>query len=278
MAIKQESRMLVTATELRAAAGANMQIEGYAAKFGVVSKPIGGQFREVIQKGAFAQCIQDMDGADDDDCRCTVNHDTNQILGRTKNKTLTLSEDERGLKFRCQLNPDSQAHRDLHASVKRGDIDACSFAFGMKPEGQEWTDDYMDPETNSRCTLRTIKSVASLFDVSVVTNPAYPQTQVDARSALEQRKIRPVPYTKAEIDAIRAKLQIKVNGTVARAENGMDVDDELEDDERALRMDGAYVVEELPEDRQRRLRVGQVGESIHNDKVQEWLKPKQYNS
>ena len=261
--------MLVTATELRAAAGDAMQIEGYAAKFGVVSKPIGGQFREVIQKGAFARCLQDMDGADDDDdCRCTVNHDTNQILGRTKNKTLTLSEDERGLKFRCQLNPDSQAHRDLHASVKRGDIDACSFAFGMTQEGQEWTDDYMDPETNSRCTLRTINSVASLFDVSVVTNPAYPRTQVDHRSALEQRAKR--PYTATELEAIRQKLKIKMNSKIALAENSLVDDGDIaivgETVSRAL-AGAQYVESEV-----RQERVEKVLDSFKHEAVVKWLR------
>jgi HK97 family phage prohead protease len=264
--IEKEVRLLTTATELRAAAGAAMQIEGYAAKFGVVSKPIAGQFREVLQRGAFTQALQDMDDEGDDDCRMTFNHDSNQILGRTKNKTLTLSEDERGLKFRCQLNPDNQAHRDLHASIKRGDIDACSFAFGMDPSGQSWSDDYMDPETNSRCTLRTIKSVKSLFDVSVVSSPAYPSTEVNARAAMEQRQIRPVPYTKDEIDAIRAKLMRKVNSTVALAENGMDVDDEVEDDERSLA--GAQYVG----DEERAARVAKVLDQFKHDTVVKWLR------
>jgi HK97 family phage prohead protease len=268
------------ATELRANPN-KYSLEGYAALYNVRSNDLGG-FKEVIAPGAFDDTLGSI-GAGSQDCRCLFNHDSNVILGRTRNSTLELSSDTRGLKFRCQLDKTNPKHQEIYALVSRGDVSECSFAFQAGKDGQTWDED--TDECGQRYTRRTITK-ASLFDVSCVANPAYPSTQVDARAieqALAQRKIRPVPYTKAEIEAIRAKLQIKVNGTVARAENGMDVDDELEDDERALHMDGAYVVEgETPaekqrrqqrEDEQRRQRAAQVGENIHQQKVEEWLKP-----
>ena len=80
-------------------------------------------------------------------------HDENQVLGRTLNKTLTLTDTLDGLNFVCALNKDSQAHRDLYASVKRGDLSECSFAFIVDGDDGE---DFSSPDTNGVLT-RTIK-------------------------------------------------------------------------------------------------------------------------
>lgn len=267
--IEREVRLLTTATELRAES--DFSLVGYAATFGVVSKPIDGQFREVIQRGAFTQCLQDTDPDSDDDIRCTVNHNDNATLGRMKNKTLTVSQDDRGLKFRCQLDRNQQSHCDTYAAVQRGDLSACSFAFGMLPEGQTWTDDYMDPETNSRCTLRTIISVASLMDVAVVNRPAYPSTEVNARSAMAQRAMRKTPYTQDEINAIREKLVAKIGSIIARAEKGQDVDAEVdEDDERSLARVLAGAT--YDENAERQARVAKVLDEFKQDVVVKWLR------
>jgi len=110
-----------------------------------------------------------------------VNHDSNQILGRVANGTLSLRESERGLEFECRLNPESQAHRDLYASVKRGDINACSFAFTLDgKDGDSWA--ICRDERGHSFSHRTLWNVR-IHDVSVVVSPAYPQgTGVSARS------------------------------------------------------------------------------------------------
>jgi hypothetical protein len=90
-----------------------------------------------------------------------------------------LTDTPAGLNFVCKLNKDSQAHRDLYASVSRGDLSECSFAFVVDGEdGQSFS----RPDLNGLPT-RTIKR-AKLLDVSVVANPAYGNgaTQVDARA------------------------------------------------------------------------------------------------
>jgi HK97 family phage prohead protease len=211
MAIKKEIR---TSQELRAAS--DFSLTGYAASYGVVSKPIGGAFREIIQRGAFTRCLADLsmrtfDEGDDSDVICDYNHDASCILGRTKNGTLTVSEDERGLKFRCQLNPKSQAHRDLHAAVERGDVDSCSFAFGDVDD--DWNENYTG-EDGKRCTLRTLRCIRKLYDVAVVNNPAYPQTSVAARALAAAKK----PYTKQELDEIRRSLRVAMVADSIRME------------------------------------------------------------
>lgn len=136
-------------------------IEGYAAVFNSPTD-IGGWFTEVIAPGAFSKAI-----TENGDIRALFNHDWNNVLGRTKSGTLRLSEDERGLKFEVDL-PNTSVARDLAESLKRGDISQCSF--GFIPTVEEW--DYsVEP------AKRTINEV-ELFEVSVVSIPAYEDTEV----------------------------------------------------------------------------------------------------
>lgn len=164
-----------TVTELRAEGqGDEMALVGYAALFNARSRNLGG-FVEQIAPGAFTRSL-----AENADVKVTFNHDPNQVLGRTKSKTATVEQDERGLKFRCQLDPTNTMHRNIHASVKRGDIDECSFAFRVSTEGQEWKAEEQNGNEDF-LAVRTLKDV-DLVDVSAVTYPAYFGTSVDARA------------------------------------------------------------------------------------------------
>jgi HK97 family phage prohead protease len=156
-------------SELRVARadGEPIRVRGYAAVFGQLSEDLGG-FREQIQAGAFSDRLSD-------DVRALVNHDPNQVLGRTAAKTLTLSEDLRGLAVEITL-PDTQIARDLSVSMERGDVTQMSFAFTVGREDQAWQRDGAGP------WVRTIKKVSRLYDVSVVTYPAYPQAEAALRS------------------------------------------------------------------------------------------------
>ena len=145
------------------------KIEGYAAVFDQLSEPMWG-FREKIQKGAFEESIQI------DDIRALFNHDPNYVLGRNMADTLTLEEDEHGLKISI-TPPDTQWARDLMESIQRGDIDQMSFGFQTITDS--WT-------TENEETVRTLVKVR-LFDVSPVTFPAYPQTSVSARDIMKLR-------------------------------------------------------------------------------------------
>jgi HK97 family phage prohead protease len=164
------------AAELRASDDCKFEIRGIAAGYNSLSNDLGG-FREVIKAGAFSRSLKS-----NPDVKCLFNHDPNQILGRTKSGTLKLQDSDKGLAFRCQLDPDSTAHRDIYSAIKRGDIDECSFAFTLNPNGDSF-DEAKNPRTGERTIIRTLKDV-NLLDVSAVTNPAYGNgaTNVSARS------------------------------------------------------------------------------------------------
>jgi HK97 family phage prohead protease len=148
-------------------------IRGYAALFNSLSEDLGG-FREQLATGAFTAALGSSD------VRALINHDPNLVLGRNKAGTLTMREDASGL-FVEIMPPDTQAARDLVALMTRGDVSQMSFAFTVAKEDQTWTREGTGP------WLRTIKRVSQLYDVSVVTYPAYSQTSAAVR-ALEERQ------------------------------------------------------------------------------------------
>lgn len=160
----------IPGVELRASKDSGPGIlVGYAAVFNSNSIDLGG-FIEVIAPGAFADSI----GAKDSDVRALREHKTNLVLGRTTSSTLRLSEDSKGLRFEIDL-PDTTVGRDTAISVARGDLDGMSFGFICHPGGDQWT-----PLPDGG-TLRTLKKV-EIFEVSVVTFPAYTDTSVAKRS------------------------------------------------------------------------------------------------
>jgi HK97 family phage prohead protease len=151
-------------------------LTGYAAKYRVMSKDLGG-FRERIERGAFERIL-----STNPDTVCLVQHNPNLILGRTTSGTLRLRSDFTGLHFECDV-PNTQAGRDTHESVARGDIDECSFGFVLDSGMDEWSEDNLGP-------VRTLRDFKQLADVSVVINAAYPATEVSAREELVAAEVR----------------------------------------------------------------------------------------
>jgi len=148
----------------------SQRLIGHAAVFNQLSEDLGG-FREQIAPGAFADALES------DDVRALWNHNADHILGRNVAGTLRMSEDSRGLAIEIDL-PNTTVARDLSVSIERGDVNQMSFGFSVRPNGQDWAKD------DEGRVIRTLKKVR-LFDVSPVTYPAYPQTDI-AKRAMEQ--------------------------------------------------------------------------------------------
>ncbi len=146
--------------------GDKPKITGYAVRFNQLSDPIWGFFKEKISPGAFRNALKISDP------RALQNHDPNLILGRMSAGTLTVKEDEEGLRYEI-FPPDTSYAADLMASIERGDVRESSFAMIVSKE--EWDD-------SGELSIRTILEVEELFDVSPVTYPAYPSSSVGLRS------------------------------------------------------------------------------------------------
>lgn len=190
--MEKETRVFKLDTiEIRESDDSPPMIEGYAAVYNEPSEDLGG-FIEVIEPGAFSKAVGR------DDVRALFNHDANYVLGRNRAGTLALSDDEKGLKVSI-TPPSTQWANDLMLSMRRGDVDQMSFAFGVFDE--EW-------ETESDYPKRTVKDV-KLYDVSVVTYPAYPQTSAAVRSKLDEINSQAADNNTSEAEENTAQTQAR---------------------------------------------------------------------
>lgn len=162
-------RRVFGVSELRAEEGDGGErlITGYAAVFDQLSVPLWG-FQEEIRQGAFAKTIRE------GDIRSLWNHDVNYVMGRTKNGTLALREDDHGLWVEIRP-PETEWANGFMESIRRGDVDQMSFGFDAV------RDAWRDVKGGQVRTLVEVK----LYEVSPVTFPAYPQTHVSTRSIEE---------------------------------------------------------------------------------------------
>ncbi len=166
--MNEENRMAYQARsskskfETREADG-EMYISGYFAVFNSEYEIWPGAVESVAETA--------FDGALSDDIRCLINHETRLVLGRNKAGTLTLKTDARGLWGEVRINPNDQDAVNLYERVKRGDVDQCSFGFDILDE------EFEDRGDTVKWTIKKVK----LYEVSVVTFPAYEETSVSAR-------------------------------------------------------------------------------------------------
>ena len=141
-------------------------VEGYAAVFDsptVLFEMNGVEYKEQIKRGAF-------DGAAMADVIFNYNHE-GKVMARTRNKTLELYVDEKGLFIRAHLGGTEEG-RKLYEEIKGGYIDRMSFAFTIKEESYD----------KDEC-MWSVVSIKRLYDVSAVSIPAYDDTSISARKS-----------------------------------------------------------------------------------------------
>lgn len=144
----------------------DFQVSGVAAPYNKLSKDLGG-FREVIAHGAFNAVL-----AKNPSVIACVDHsrETNKVLGTTDSGTLQLRSTDKGLEFTLDIARTSIG-MDIIELIKRGDINKMSFAFSLNSGDDSWSN-------YGKETVRTIKNVSELNDISIVLNPAYRETTV----------------------------------------------------------------------------------------------------
>ena len=173
---------------------AGMYIEGYFAVFNS-NYEIFSNVTESIAPEAFDNTLGG-------DIKALCDHDTRLVLGRNKAGTLELRADSHGLWGRITINPNDGDAVNLYERVKRGDVDQCSFGFEIIKEESDFRDD-----GSVHFTIREVK----LYEVSVVTFPAYAETSVSARkqdvAEIQKRRLDAWKAT------TRARLKGEDNGT-----------------------------------------------------------------
>lgn len=162
--------------ELEERSAAAPVIKGISPPFNSESVDLGG-FREVFAPGAFDKLVgrHRNDPRGGVDVVALFNHDESQVLGRTTSGTLEIGKSDKGLTYSI-TPPDTTLGRDLVTLIRRGDLYGASFAFTVAQGGEQWS------KSADGADLRTITEVGNLYDVSVVTRPAYPQSSAALRS------------------------------------------------------------------------------------------------
>lgn len=173
-----------------------MVIEGYAVVFDKIQKRLW--LTEVIEKGAF-------DNADMSDVCLRYNHSNEYpILARTRNKSLILVVDDKGLKVRATLI-ETTDNRNIYERVKAGLLDKMSFAFTVRR--REW--EILNENTEQEEMIQHITEIDKLFDVSIVDEPFYEDTEVSARG-LEGAKQFAEEREKQQMMIEKEKLRLKL--------------------------------------------------------------------
>ena len=129
------------------------------------------------------------------DIRCLIDHKTRLVIGRTKSGTLTLKVDDIGLWGVVEINPADQDALNLYERVKRGDVDQCSFGFEIVSE------EFSEHDGVVHWTIKQVR----LYEVSVVTFPAYEETSVSAR----KRELEDIKKRKLETWKQNAMKKLK---------------------------------------------------------------------
>lgn len=175
-----------------------MILEGYAIVFEEETL-IGDEergFKEIISRNALANTYLK-------DVPMKYNHmDSFLILARTKNKSLTLSVDNKGLKVHAELI-NTTSNEDVYKMVRAGLLDKMSFAFTV--DKQSW-------DRSGKIPVRRIESIDRLYDVSVVDLPAYEGTSIYSRSLdLVETELKAMDLALRDEKAkvIKAKINIK---------------------------------------------------------------------
>lgn len=170
-------------------AQAGRHLCGYAVVWDSLSQDLGG-FRERIMRGAFAESLRDRER----DVLALADHDTAKVLGRQSNNTLVLTEDGTGLLADIFLAETSYA-LDVAENVRAGNVKGMSFAFCVRPGGEQWTQ--QDGEN-----IRTLTAL-DLYEVSTTPMPAY----LDTVLALRRMAAALRPLSDAEREGNMARLR-----------------------------------------------------------------------
>lgn len=143
-------------------------VEGYAVRFNeptVLWEYDGKEFKEQVDDRAF-------DDADLSDVIFNYNH-SGKVIARTRNKTLQLSVDDKGLYIKARVDGTEEGRR-IYEEIKGGYIDRMSYSYTVS-----------EADYDSENRIRTIRKIKKLYDVSAVDIPAYDTTSIYARSLMD---------------------------------------------------------------------------------------------
>ena len=183
-----------------------MIVRGYASTFDepyTLYETDDWRFEEMVDRGAF-------ENTDMSDVIMQYDHE-GRVFARNKNNTLSVTPDEHGLLIEADLGG-TELGRQLYEEIRGGYTDKMSFGFTVDAE------DILDTkaEDGKALTVRTIKSVRKLYDVSAVSIPANDATEISVRSLadgeIERLQAERLAAEKLRLERLRAEVKAKALG------------------------------------------------------------------
>lgn len=168
--IQNNEKLILKATNLRALDQDDKEndqsktISGTAISFNSQSKDLGG-FTEIVSPDA-------LNGVDLSNVYLVLDHDLSKPLAKN-GVNLTLTPDDNGLNFEATVDTSVSYVSDVYNLIQQGVVDSMSFAFTVPDNGDSWIED------ESGNIVRTINQIDQLFEISIVTIPAYNSTDVE---------------------------------------------------------------------------------------------------
>lgn len=195
---KIERREILTKLNIRENADNKREIYGKAIPFDSPSLPIDGDFIEYIAPDAFDESIES-----NAEIMLLYAHDWSAPLARRSAGRLTLEKREDGIYFSA-TPPDTTRTQDLLKDIEAGNVKGNSFGFTVKKD--EW-----ETDESGRTVRRILRG--TLFEISAVVDPAYPDTTLAKRSldaSNAARNAAKMNLRKAKLRLLQAKSKIKI--------------------------------------------------------------------
>ncbi len=184
-------------------------VEGYATTFEdpyvLWEDPADGwTYVEVMHEGC-------MEGADMSDVIFLYDHE-GRVYARNRNETLYIEPQLHGLYIAADLSRTTLAG-EMYEDIKAGMVDRMSWAFTVAEEDAE-------DDLENRTTTFHIRRIKKVFDVSAVSRPADPNTEISARrvidGAIEERKLREAQQAKRELERRRKEIALRAKAMTIR--------------------------------------------------------------
>lgn len=179
-----------------------LRVSGYVNEVEKFSHTLGTRkkFKEKICRGTFQKALEK-----GNDIHFLAEHDDNKILASTRNNSLTLVEDDKGLFMTAEISPTSYG-KDYHTLINDGILRNMSFGFSVDKD--KWK------KSHDGIYTREITDL-TLYEVSVVTNPAYPQSSIQARgmSLVNELEIPSDIELEEEMEEVRQEETGKVENS-----------------------------------------------------------------
>lgn len=192
---------------------ASRTIEGRVIVFNRESEPLWGddkeEIREIILPSAVTRELLDRS-----DIKMTLFHDNHRLLARSKRGkgNLGYEIDDEGVTatFEAPATPDGDTALEL---VRSGVLDGCSFAFTLTREMVKGMERTVEEREGKKVTLMKVGEIEELFDFTLTGDPAYPQTSVGLREA-----VNPYLGTEGGADGLSEEAEREIEAVERAAE------------------------------------------------------------